>query len=159
MVFFFKQKTAYEMRISDWSSDVCSSDLIAISFPPGTTEAQTASRVEAFNAATRRGGCGTAEAVAQKFDAEVVANDSLRLGELPEQLQEIVGRLQVGEATPPFGSLADGVRVLILCGRDEGSVSTPSFDQVYAQLNEQRVSMRAQRYLRDLRRDAIIDYR
>src|SRR3546814_9848275 len=27
MVFFFKQKTAYEMRISDWSSDVCSSDL------------------------------------------------------------------------------------------------------------------------------------
>src|SRR3546814_20681815 len=29
-VFFFKQKTAYEMRISDWSSDVCSSDLAVI---------------------------------------------------------------------------------------------------------------------------------
>src|SRR3546814_10805562 len=28
--FFFKQKTAYEMRISDWSSDVCSSDLIEL---------------------------------------------------------------------------------------------------------------------------------
>src|SRR3546814_6361827 len=28
--FFFKQKTAYEMRISDWSSDVCSSDLVEI---------------------------------------------------------------------------------------------------------------------------------
>src|SRR3546814_14502391 len=28
--FFFKQKTAYEMRISDWSSDVCSSDLMAV---------------------------------------------------------------------------------------------------------------------------------
>src|SRR3546814_6807815 len=27
LFFFFKQKTAYEMRISDWSSDVCSSDL------------------------------------------------------------------------------------------------------------------------------------
>src|SRR3546814_15959767 len=27
VIFFFKQKTAYEMRISDWSSDVCSSDL------------------------------------------------------------------------------------------------------------------------------------
>src|SRR3546814_4739208 len=27
-MFFFKQKTAYEMRISDWSSDVCSSDLV-----------------------------------------------------------------------------------------------------------------------------------
>src|SRR3546814_9243225 len=29
MFFFFKQKTAYEMRISDWSSDVCSSDLLS----------------------------------------------------------------------------------------------------------------------------------
>src|SRR3546814_3085493 len=33
-VFFFKQKTAYEMRISDWSSDVCSSDLP----PPGRNQ-------------------------------------------------------------------------------------------------------------------------
>src|SRR3546814_6086307 len=32
-VFFFKQKTAYEMRISDWSSDVCSSDLAARDHP------------------------------------------------------------------------------------------------------------------------------
>src|SRR3546814_2938477 len=32
VVFFFKQKTAYEMRISDWSSDVCSSDLGTATF-------------------------------------------------------------------------------------------------------------------------------
>src|SRR3546814_3188737 len=32
LFFFFKQKTAYEMRISDWSSDVCSSDLIEAMF-------------------------------------------------------------------------------------------------------------------------------
>src|SRR3546814_8223523 len=31
LLFFFKQKTAYEMRISDWSSDVCSSDLSVLS--------------------------------------------------------------------------------------------------------------------------------
>src|SRR3546814_3397987 len=37
--FFFKQKTAYEMRISDWSSDVCSSDLEHIGF--GHCEAGT----------------------------------------------------------------------------------------------------------------------
>src|SRR3546814_4047561 len=42
--FFFKQKTAYEMRISDWSSDVCSSDLvlytpsIKITVSPATAE-------------------------------------------------------------------------------------------------------------------------
>src|SRR3546814_9945575 len=49
MRFFFKQKTAYEMRISDWSSDVCSSDLLLASWPliaatapvnPATVEAK-----------------------------------------------------------------------------------------------------------------------
>src|SRR3546814_7410778 len=35
ILFFFKQKTAYEMRISDWSSDVCSSDLLADQGGPG----------------------------------------------------------------------------------------------------------------------------
>src|SRR3546814_1724251 len=35
VVFFFKQKTAYEMRISDWSSDVCSSDLITVFLEQG----------------------------------------------------------------------------------------------------------------------------
>src|SRR3546814_2926971 len=48
MFFFFKQKTAYEMRISDWSSDVCSSDLFAARTDeggPGTClTAQYASR-------------------------------------------------------------------------------------------------------------------
>src|SRR3546814_12336587 len=38
VVFFFKQKTAYEMRISDWSSDVCSSDLKAPSYGAAITE-------------------------------------------------------------------------------------------------------------------------
>src|SRR3546814_20114451 len=35
LFFFFKQKTAYEMRISDWSSDVCSSDLVKKGCYPG----------------------------------------------------------------------------------------------------------------------------
>src|SRR3546814_3322613 len=37
MFFFFKQKTAYERRISDWSSDVCSSDLAAGATADGDT--------------------------------------------------------------------------------------------------------------------------
>src|SRR3546814_8335213 len=35
MVFFYKQKTAYEMRMSDWSSDVCSSDLLDVTTADG----------------------------------------------------------------------------------------------------------------------------
>src|SRR3546814_6451639 len=46
-IFFFKQKTAYEMRISDWSSDVCSSDLrdaepAREADPPGDAQGQPA---------------------------------------------------------------------------------------------------------------------
>src|SRR3546814_1510947 len=42
-VFFFKQKTAYEMRISDWSSDVCSSDLApAVALASGSQEQRQA---------------------------------------------------------------------------------------------------------------------
>src|SRR3546814_8169834 len=43
--FFFKQKTAYEMRISDWSSDVCSSDLIGKLIVHGADRAQAIARM------------------------------------------------------------------------------------------------------------------
>src|SRR3546814_9098639 len=46
VVFCFKQKTAYEMRISDWSSDVCSSDLVAAD-PAKPVQAQDAKPEEA----------------------------------------------------------------------------------------------------------------
>ena len=51
--------------------------------------------------------------------------------------------MQVGQATRPFGSLDEGVRILVMCGRDEVDPTAPTFDQVYAQLNEERVNMRA----------------
>src|SRR3546814_6312840 len=50
--FFFKQKTAYEMRISDWSSDVCSSDLE----PTVALDKAAVAAVEAAIAAQRAGG-------------------------------------------------------------------------------------------------------
>src|SRR3546814_9392190 len=50
MFFFFKQKTAYEMRISDWSSDVCSSDL---GRDPASPREKTADKRQ-----TRSRGCG-----------------------------------------------------------------------------------------------------
>src|SRR3546814_6623147 len=59
-VFFYKQKTAYEMRISDWSSDVCSSDLLDIEklikfqIPRGQLELPRASRRRPVG--THRGG-------------------------------------------------------------------------------------------------------
>jgi peptidyl-prolyl cis-trans isomerase SurA len=67
--------------------------------------------------------------------------------------------MQVGQATQPFGSLDEGVRILVICGRDEIDPSAPSYDQVYNQKMEERMNLRARRYLRDLRRDAVIEFR
>src|SRR3546814_9859499 len=54
--FFFKQKTAYEMRISDWSSDVCSSDLLDL---PGVRHpVPRDDRPAARRRALRPRGCG-----------------------------------------------------------------------------------------------------
>src|SRR3546814_1441860 len=48
LFFFFKQKTAYEVRISDWSSDVCSSDLHFLNIPRGSNAAMAASRISSI---------------------------------------------------------------------------------------------------------------
>src|SRR3546814_14669398 len=54
-VFFFKQKTAYEMRISDWSSDVCSSDLgVGVGLISGGRPVQGAAHGEAGHMRVRR---------------------------------------------------------------------------------------------------------
>jgi len=126
------------------------------------TQVEGEAVVARFRAATQgMGGCGRAEAVAKDLGAEVANNDAIAIKDLPPALQNVMKKLSIGQATPPFGSAADGLRVLVLCGRDDrpATVAEPSFDAVYSQMNEERVGMRARRYLRDLRRDAIVDYR
>ena len=133
---------------------------VSLSFPAGTTKAQAEPIVARFAAAALNvGGCGGAEKMAAEFRGEVVQSDGVKLKELPAALQTMMLPMQVGQATRPFGSLDEGVRVLVICGRDEVNPSMPSYDQVLAQMNEERVNIRARRYLRDLRRDAIIDFR
>src|SRR3546814_2526153 len=68
--FFCKQKTAYEMRISDWSSDVCSSDLGNDEFEDVDQEAQTETDQEATNA----------EDVDQEAQTETDRSEERRVG-------------------------------------------------------------------------------
>ena len=133
---------------------------VSVSFPAGTSKAQAEPIVARFAAASQAvGGCGGAEKLAADFRGEVVESEGVKLKDLPGALQEMMLPMQVGQATRPFGSLEEGVRVLVICGRDEVSPNMPTYETVMAQMNEERVNMRARRYLRDLRRDAIIDFR
>jgi peptidyl-prolyl cis-trans isomerase SurA len=84
----------------------------------------------------------------------------MKARDLPPQLQEVLLNLGVGQSTAPFGTIEEGVRFLVLCGRDDPQqTGGPSYDQIYTQIVDERINRRAQRYLRDLRRDAVVDYR
>ncbi len=133
---------------------------ISISFPKGISQAEATKKASEFAKAMNSAqGCGNVDAVAAGQGAQVVENDQVHARDLPGPLQEMVLKLSLGETSPPFGSIEEGVRVLMLCGRDDPQTGQgPSFDELMSQMEDDRVNKRAQLYLRDLRRDAIIDY-
>jgi len=133
---------------------------ISVTFPKGTTRQQAEPIVAGFATAARNvGGCGGADKMAADFHGEIVQQDAVKMRDLPPALQQLMIPMQVGQATQPFGSLEEGVRVLVICGRDEVDPTAPSYDEVYNQLNDERINTRSRRYLRDLRRDAVIEFR
>ena len=134
---------------------------VSVRFPDGITQAQADVRVTEFAKQTQAiRGCGEVAKVASALGAEVVDNDSVRIKDLPSALRDIMTKLQVGEATPPFGSVKDGIRTLVLCGRDEArGGNLPGMEQMRGVIETQRTNLRANQLLRDLRRDAIVEYR
>lgn len=153
-------KDSRKVLVSDPRDAILNLKQVSVGFAPGSTEQQVETKVNSFVSASRSiGGCGGAEKLANDFNGEVVQSDQVKLKDLPPALQEMMVQMQVGQATPPFGNAQDGVRVLVLCGRDVPEASMPTYDQVLNRLNDERVSVRSRRYLRDLRRDAIIEFR
>ena len=133
---------------------------VSITFPKGTTREAAEPVVARFAEAARIvGGCGGADKLASEFHGDLVTSDGVKMRDLPPALQRLMVPMQVGQATQPFGSLDEGVRVLVICGRDQIDASAPTYDDIYQQLNDQRVNARARRYLADLRRDAVIEFR
>lgn len=134
---------------------------LTITFPAGTSQAQAQARASEFaKTAQSINGCGDVNRVAASIGAQVTDNDRLTIRQLPGPLQEILLKLQIGQATPPFGSPEDGLRTLVLCDRAEPTDGAmPSSDDVENSITEERVNLRSEQILRDLRRDAIIEYR
>ena len=149
-----------QVLTADPRDAVLSLKQISLDFPAGTTEAKASELAANFAQATRTiAGCGGADAVAQQLGASVVSRDNIEMRALPAPLQATLVSLQVGQTTQPFGAANEGVSVLVLCGRDMPQTATaPNLEQIEQKLLEEKVNKRAQRYLRDLRRDAVIEY-
>ena len=150
-----------QILTADPRDAVLSLKQITLAFPEGTTPEQAEPLVTQLGTATQQGGgCGTAEAVAAQVGGDIVQNDRVPVRDLPPELAQLMVNLQVGEATPPFGSLEQGVRVLVLCGRDDPApVADVDPQAVEQRLEAEVVNRQANSYLRDLRRNAVIEYR
>jgi peptidyl-prolyl cis-trans isomerase SurA len=133
---------------------------ISMEFSASTSPAQFEGRArQLIEASQNLGGCGRVEEVAARLGATVVSNDQIAVRDLPYPLQEQLLQLNIGQSTAPFGAEGENVSVLVLCGRDDPQTGMPTFDDVYERLNKDRTDRRAMRYLRDLRRDAVVEYR
>src|SRR3546814_16049572 len=100
MVFFFKQKTAYEMRISDWSSDVCSSDLML-------TVSEALDRAQMLCDAAAKAGADAADAL---YYCNAATSVSMRPGALEDversEGQDISLRVFVGQRSASVSTAA-----------------------------------------------------
>ena len=80
------------------------------------------------------------------------------LAELPDTMRSMVADLEVGQTTQPI-ELPNGVMVLMLCARETTGSTQAEAEQIRRQLENRRFEILAQRYLRDLRRNAFVDVR
>src|SRR3546814_4384625 len=84
--FFFKQKTAYEMRISDWSSDVCSSDLIDAWLDDRFTLISHALQLDELRDVSRR---DKIRALIRPSEAGRLVNQIAAIADMPERLPAV----------------------------------------------------------------------
>ncbi len=78
--------------------------------------------------------------------------------DLPQQLREILDSTAIGHLTPPE-TTAEGVQMFALCAKRETKSDTPEMHEIRDQMFQQKFGEKARRYLEDLRRAAMIEYK
>lgn len=84
--------------------------------------------------------------------------NKMMLADVPHLFRETAGKIEIGVLSPPVLS-PQGAHRLIVCKREEYKSKLPARDVVEARLNQEALALRARRYLRDLRRDAVVEFR
>ena len=103
-------------------------------------------------------GCDGVEAAAEELGAAKTNEaSSVRLAEVQQELRAVLSRLAVGRFSEPI-PVEQGAMLLMICAREEGKAG-PNREQVSEDLVRQRMGMLANRYMRDLRRNAVVELR
>ena len=154
-----------QVMVADPRDGLVSLAQITINMPAGLSMNEMNQFAAEFGQQTQgfTGGCSAVEAEARKIGAEAVLVNEVSIRQLPNQLQDMVLATPDGGVTRPYGVAASEasqpLRAMMVCGRsDPPMLDGPTFDQVMGQIENERIERRAQNYMRDLRRDAIVEY-
>ena len=124
----------------------------------GEAEMQTAF-AQAQNLVQRMNGCPVLDKVAQQIPGALAGDlGTSKLGALPGDVARVVGPMGVGVPSQPLPT-DKGVIILMVCDRQVPEGSTPPLDAISNQIAMERLDMLQRRYLRDLRRAAVVDPR
>lgn len=104
-------------------------------------------------------GCADMDAVAKEMQARDSGDmGSFRIGDLSDELRKVVSNLAIGKPSQPF-AVDGGLRVVMVCEREEPVANLPSRIEVQRQLGEQKLELQSRRFMRDLRQSAFVDIR
>lgn len=104
-------------------------------------------------------GCSTGIPFARALREVAVRDPIVKFSaDLVPELRDILDKTDVGHLTPPEQT-AEGIQMFALCGKKENKTDTPATKEVRDQIFQQKFGARAKRYLAELRRGAMIEYK
>ena len=127
-------------------------DVLSLTFAKDTKP----SKIDKFVADFKT--CRRAQQSAKKAKAAAKRTGLRARSKLPRQIANAVGNLEAGRLASPV-TTPDGIELYAVCDRKDDLGIEISRDQISENIFSQRVSMMARRHLRDLRRDAVVEYR
>ena len=127
-------------------------DVLTVSFPASVKSQRIDEFADDFKT------CRRAQNKAKKLNASVKRSGLRQLRTLPGAIALAVANLEAGEVAPP-SQQNDVTNVYIVCDRKDDLGIEISRDQIADNIFSQRISVMARRHLRDLRRDAVVEYR
>jgi peptidyl-prolyl cis-trans isomerase SurA len=102
--------------------------------------------------------CRRAQDAAKEMNAEIRRSGLRELREFPPALHNMLQNLEAGQSTQPQ-STPEGSVAFIVCDRKDDQGTQVSRDTIADNIYSQRIAMMARRHLRDLRREAVVEYR
>ena len=159
-IYLFRLEDRRRIMVSDPLDVSFKLKQLLFGYPPNPTEADRQAQRD-FSQDVRKTveTCADLEEFGKQLGSGVYFDlGEVRMRDLPPTIQEAVGDVPVDGFAKPIASEA-GVMLLMVCDKTEPKTELPDRDEIANNLMRQRLSTLAQRYLRDLRRAAVVELR